>query len=304
MGCDIHVIVEIKQSGKWKFVEDVPNSILGRNYHLFGFLANVRNSFDADGFEAKGLPEDISGLKFNFESLTPEILKRYESGTTRRCETSWGELIDIYDDRLKRKITKEEYDEFQKQERNPDRYSTLTQSWDGEKYQYTICDAEMVGGRFVDVPLNIVYETIEDFKKTYEDDWDEQAQDYGSWDIDFVDKEWHSHSYLTLEELIKKDKTDYLSTKYKMSKAFYDKFIESGGVFPENFVIKEKRSDCGTIIDAFSEAFNPTVMCSWRDEEKEKENPLIKGISELKDIAEKHSITNYEDIRIVFAFDC
>lgn len=304
MGCSIHTIVEIRKNGKWEFVEEVPSEFEDRNYNLFGFLANVRNSFDAQGFEVRGLPDDISAKKFKFESITPHILQRYESGTERRCKTFSGEIISVYDEKIKRFLTKEEYDNFKKSEINSERYSTLCQSWNGGEYEYSVYDADMVGGKFVDVPINELYATLEEYKKEYEDEWNEEAQDYGEWKFDFVDKEWHSHSYLSLQELIDKDKSDYLSVKYKMSRAFYNKFIADGGKFPDTFTFREKREDCGTLMDVFAEAFDPTILCSWRDEEKEKNDSLIKGIEGLKTIAEKYSISDYNDIRIVFAFDC
>lgn len=65
MGCDIHLITEIRKNGKWERVLDVPKIFNERNYSVFAFLANVRNYWNYNGFEAKGLPEDISGLIFD-----------------------------------------------------------------------------------------------------------------------------------------------------------------------------------------------------------------------------------------------
>lgn len=74
MGCDIHAFAERKSEGKWKqikrefkhntfgegyYFEDELD--MGRNYELFAFLADVRNS---DGIipisQPKGIPEDAS----------------------------------------------------------------------------------------------------------------------------------------------------------------------------------------------------------------------------------------------------
>ena len=60
MGCDIHTIVEIKKENTWVGLEDCPKEFDERNYSMFAFLANVRNRFNTKGFEAKGLPDDIS----------------------------------------------------------------------------------------------------------------------------------------------------------------------------------------------------------------------------------------------------
>jgi hypothetical protein len=69
MGCDIHMFIETRVGdGEWQldphhewdrtethYAHLSEVSATGRNYHLFGALANVRSS----GPEAKGLPEDV-----------------------------------------------------------------------------------------------------------------------------------------------------------------------------------------------------------------------------------------------------
>ena len=65
MGCDIHMITEIRKNGKWERVLEIPETLKSRNYSVFAFLADVRNSWDINGFKPKGLPEDISGLTFD-----------------------------------------------------------------------------------------------------------------------------------------------------------------------------------------------------------------------------------------------
>lgn len=80
MGTDIHLQVEAKINGEWKWLNDnLPKGIdlssyvpldTSRNYNLFAILANVRNGYGfagcdtGDGFvpisEPKGLPKDIS----------------------------------------------------------------------------------------------------------------------------------------------------------------------------------------------------------------------------------------------------
>ena len=121
-------------------------------------------------------------------------------------------------------------------------------------------------------------------------------------------KEWdgdgHSHSYLTLRELDTFDLTDYKKTRVKVVKAFYDAFIEFGGILPKEMSVEEiKPRD---IRECFQEAFEPTVLIKWLDSKNEKaymDLPILKGIEKLKEIAKKNNIDNYEDIRIVFFFD-
>jgi hypothetical protein len=83
MGCDIHILAEVRVDGKWQkvgsvFVSDysfekgklVDAPYSGRNYDLFAILANVRNGYGfagcdtGDGFNPistpRGLPDDVS----------------------------------------------------------------------------------------------------------------------------------------------------------------------------------------------------------------------------------------------------
>jgi len=60
MGCDIHTVVEIKKENAWVGLEECPKEFESRNYALFAFLADVRNSFNTQGFKPKGFPDDMS----------------------------------------------------------------------------------------------------------------------------------------------------------------------------------------------------------------------------------------------------
>lgn len=70
MGCDIHMIVEVKRGGKWEHHEELIGIYDGRNYSLFAMLANVRNGSGfagcdiGDGFipidMPRGLPDNLS----------------------------------------------------------------------------------------------------------------------------------------------------------------------------------------------------------------------------------------------------
>lgn len=186
MGCDIHMIVEVKRNESWTGIEELPESLNERNYSIFAFLVNVRNSFNTQGFKPKGKPEMLSDKA----------------------------------------------------------------------------------------------------KKMFEE-WREDG---------------HSHSYLSLKELIEKDKSDYFSVKCKVLKEFYDKFLELGGVIPEGMTIEEDKPH--GIIDCFRFVVEPTVLVKWKPaEESIKKYLLFKGIEELKEIANKYNINDYNEIRIVFCFD-
>lgn len=186
MGCDIHIVTEIKQDDKWVGMDEIPKSLNERNYSTFAFLADVRNSFGTKGFEDKGKPEDAS------------------------------------------EMAKEQFEQ-----------------WEGDG---------------------------------------------------------HSYSYLSLKELIDKDKSDYCSVKCKILKEFLNKFTQLGGVIPEGMIIEEHKPQ--GIPDCFSFVIEPTVIVKWKnDEDKIKEYPVFIGIEELKEIASKYNIQDYNNIRIVFWFD-
>lgn len=288
MGADIHIITEIFKNGKWNNVEEIPEKLDERNYHTFSFLANVRNSFNTKGFDPKGLPEDISGRKFLFHSESARIKERYYEETKTKVKLPNGELISKNDKSIAKKVYSRE---------EADKYNGW--SYDGSNQEYTVWDPSLVNGELVEIPIQELM-TMEEWMKTFEDDWDEDAQDYGYWQIDFDCADYHSHSWLTLKELKDSDKTDYLSTKVKISKLFYDKFIEFGGVLPEEMTVLDATPS--DICEVLRYAFNPEVIISFMDETDKKESPLIMGINQLEEIAKKYDVSD-ENIRIVFAFD-
>ena len=58
MGCDIHMIAQIKTDGAWKTLAPVN---INRNYVLFSLLADVRNTGDIMPIDcARGLPGDLN----------------------------------------------------------------------------------------------------------------------------------------------------------------------------------------------------------------------------------------------------
>lgn len=310
MGCDIHTIVEIKENGNWKCIDEVPEQFNKRDYKIFALLANVRNYFDIKGFEPKGLPEDISGKKFYFESYTEQnrvSFKSDEQGRTMFIRDD-GVMLDPTDI-PEEGLTKEEYDKLSnipKEELEAFRrqYYSLGYSLDGKtkEARYTVRNAYSHCGHFEQVPYYKVFGSFDEYMKYYhEDDWDEEMQDYGKWKVNFECGDYHSASYLTLYELLN-SYTDYYAYKCKVDAHFYKAFTEFGGKLPKEMTCDKFEPQ--TLTDVFQEAFSPNVIVTWwYTEEEKKETPLYTGTEKLIEIAKKHNIVDYNNIRLVFAFD-
>lgn len=56
MGCDIHMVAEVKKNGKWVPYPNIWPG--GRSYTLFGILAGVRDPYPEPLQEERGIPED------------------------------------------------------------------------------------------------------------------------------------------------------------------------------------------------------------------------------------------------------
>lgn len=292
MGCDIHLITQVRQNGIWNTVEEIPEEFCERNYSTFSVLADVRNNWDRDGFQPKGLPEDLSPRKYRFRSEKESIIKRYNENSDDVVELPDGSYIKYNDKSMERQVfSKEEFESF------PFKYSCST----GGYTYYYVYDESLVNGIRKKVPLKELM-SFEEFLCTYEDEWDDDAQDYGYWRVDFDCCDYHSHSYLSLRELLEFDRSDYDTTKVKVSRFFYDKFIEMGGVMPEAMKVNVEPIP-GDICDALRYAYCPEVIVSIPSSQKEiDEAPLTIGINQLKEIAAKYNV-EADDIRIVFAFD-
>lgn len=314
MGCDIHIITEIKKDGKWEFVPEIPKSLDKRNYTTFAVLAGVRDSFNSNIFPVRGLPSDISKKKFRFESDRPYMEKQYNEDSTT-CLVIGDEIVgELYawcdDERYKKtmvEITELEYERLNKMKQDSwsygSRYQCLGWRESGGEKTYYVHDASVVGGEWKSIPYNKVFNSFDDFaKKHYEDEWDGDAQDYGYWRINFDSEDYHTPNYITLKEFEDADYSDYTLNKSKVSKQLYEAFLENGGILPQGF--KVESSAIGDLRDAFSEALSPTVTVCWQDKDiTDEKYPVFAGIKELRGIAEKYEIKNPEDIRIVFAFD-
>lgn len=312
MGCDIHIVTEIKKDGKWQYVPEIPESLDNRNYTAFAVLADVRNYFNYKGFQPKGLPEDISAKKFDFRSDREFLSKLYHENGSMMLVTADGKIQNIFESNTHCTISEEEYNRFnslsrEEKEKLSSRYYCFGYSnIKGEK-TYSVYDATVVGGEFKEIPYMQLYPTFDDYlRECHDDSWDVDAQDYGSWHVNFEQLEsgdYHSASHLTLNELLNGNYEDYITNRYKMDREFYNVFVENGGTFPDMFRVVGN-TEAGDFAEAMREAFSPTVVIAWKkSEEEQKKLAIFRGIEELTMIAEKYGIVNYNDIRIVFAFD-
>jgi hypothetical protein len=312
MGCSIHLITEIRKDGKWEYVPEKPTEFTSRNHKLFALFSNVTNYFGINSFDVKGLPEDISSTKYGFESYTTRGKERYfdENDGDISFINSNGEIISV-SDIPKTILSQEEYNALSNEMSNPEtdkeifnrRYHSLGYSESKGVRTYFVQDASKNNGHFERVPYYKLYPTLEDFMADiYEYEWDEDKKEYGEWQVDFSNSSFYSANYLTLKELVETDYTDFFAIRYKMDTAFYDAFIQFGGVLPEEMkIVPYKPTEFSDII---RNSISPITMIAWNPTEEDKnESSLFKGIAQLKDIAFKYGIEDYSDIRIVFAFD-
>jgi hypothetical protein len=123
MGCDIHLYVEIRKNGKWERAgqlvknpyyypdEDGPENTKlvhedfwkGRNYQLFGVLAQgVRRDMDSS-FKIKGLPKDI----------TKEVKEIADYMGVDGHSHSWLNLAELFDYAYKGDYGKKDKNRFE-----------------------------------------------------------------------------------------------------------------------------------------------------------------------------------------------
>lgn len=291
MGCDIHIITQIKKEKKWEYVPEIPKTLNDRNYFNFAILAGVRNDFDTKGFSPKGLPKDLGEKKIGWKSSFEKIKSRFENGGIECCKLPNGKYISGMDDSLKMYCTREEYEKFN--------------GCKGcEQGQYYVYDCSVVNGVFVNVPYKERYSFEEFLDKHYRDEYNEELKDYGEYAIDFNDcgehGDLHTPSYLTLRELLDFDYSDILKDKVKVSKNFMTAFFKFGGELPKEMKLSEwEPSD---IRSCFQEAISPTYIISW-DKYKKEDILFFEDVKEIEEIAKKYGITDFNNIRIVFAFD-
>ena len=300
MGCDIHIITQIRKESEWETVDEIPKNIAGRDYTTFAFLAGIRNSFKRDGFEPKGLPDDLKEKKFRFISYQDEMGKRYNNETVSMVRMPDGSLRDSDDEIFW--VGCKSQKEAEK---------------DGRRWKYTYengysyFDCGVVGGTAEEITYKDLM-TFEEFSiQHYGDSWNQERKEYGRYEVDFDCPDYHTPSWLTLQELVDKDKTQFFCMSAKIPFVFYKAFVSMGGVMPEKMIVVKPEDRNFDDMTGFQEllqyAFHPDVIVRWHEDETvesemEKEIPIFKGINELKEIAEKYGV-DYKDIRIVFAFD-
>ena len=290
MGCDIHIITQIKKDGRWQYVPEKPESLTKRNYFNFSILADVRNSFNTKGFEAKGLPDDLTEKKFGWKSRLESYREDYNTRSIRMCVLPDGSYLSDTSNEIKRYCSNEEYENWK---------GGCKGSGEGGCYVY---DAAVVGGRFEEVPYNKIYTFEEYMNHFYEDEYNEELKDYGRYDVEFDSEDLHTPSWLSLKELKDFNYNDVCKDKCKVSKHFIDKFRELGGKLPKGMEIEEDFAP-SDFIEALRQAVEPVVIIAWDNKKSMHEISFFEGIKELEDIAKQYNIENYEDIRIVFAFD-
>ena len=308
MGTSIHIVTEIRKNGVWQGVEEVPAALDTRNYGVFSILSRETGSFfNMKGFEVKGLPDDISTKRFHFESSRASEEKWYNEKGKTMLVTPDGKFLPPMSEICKILITEEEYlriKSLSDEERKRKYYCLGYSSRPDNPPEYYVYNALVIGGKYEEVPYKDIYPTFSEYlEKECDDEWNEFAKDYGRYRVDFEDESFYGFNYLTLSELLNFDYSDYTSNRYKMDKSFYDKFIAAGGTFPDIFKIAGD-TEPHDFADAIRESFCPTIIIAWQKSEEEKKDlPLFKGIEELKEIAKKYDIENYDNIRIIFAFD-
>ena len=106
MGCDIHMITQIKKDNDWQYVPEKPIHYDYRNYDVFAFLAQVRGDCE-NGFYPNGLPEDIGEYRFGQYEYNGEIC--YEIDLTRSYYHSHSYLtLEEIDNKLRENAPTEE----------------------------------------------------------------------------------------------------------------------------------------------------------------------------------------------------
>lgn len=294
MGCDIHAIVEIRKNGEWELVNDLPEVFDSRSYGVFSILnRNVRNGYGIDGFEGKGKPSDSKNVRARFNSCRADIENAYKKKSQfcrKPKDNGEIEYISIYSNCLIVDIDDDLYEHLSKgmTEEEKKRYALPYKNSDGKAQVH---DAFVVNGEFVEVPYSEVYPTIKQFNdEFYKYPWFEEEQDFGYYEFDLVNRDYHSHSYLNLKEMKTKN-CNFCENKVFLIE---DEFLE--------LLSAELRGDTsflelGDIKDGKREVrfVEDDIAYIWRSYEN--------GVREMENIKNKYNIENDTDIRLVFAFD-
>ena len=107
-----------------------------------------------------------------------------------------------YDESLKTEIDSKFYEELKNgiTEEQMSRYYMPTKI--SHPTKYFVQDANKVNGKFTELPFTELYKTIKEFNNAYYNFvWHENEKDYGYYEVNFEENDFHNHSYLTLTEL-------------------------------------------------------------------------------------------------------
>lgn len=138
-----------------------------------------------------------------FVSVTEKEKKIYENDIVERVKLADGSLVSPWDDCLFREITKEEYEEYEKQDKP---CSCLYHSNIADKPFYGIRDLEHIGAVKVEIPYKELYPTFEEYmKKTSSRKFDEEMQDYGYWENPNAKWDWYLIGGRWSDRLVAKD---------------------------------------------------------------------------------------------------
>lgn len=117
-------------------------------------------------------------------------------------------------------------------------------------------------------------------------------EEYNYWEVDYsedVEDRYYGFGWLTLKEF---QSHVFRHNPFFVSVAFYDKFIELGGKFPEAML-------------EVSEDGNRIAFSVLDDDEIEELDCLLSVEKDFSKVAEMYGLDDQpENIRVVFAFDC
>ena len=210
MGCDIHTIVQYRKDGNWTENDTVPAAFYFRDYTTFALIAKgVRGDFGYVSEEIKGLPDDLYTMKFNFEPQRDWLEKCWREGTQMMFHDKNGNMLFPEESECATTVSVGEGKTIQenidkKVESYVKRYYNLhfKYSFNPKKCYYVVYDANIKGGYFEPAENSVIWPRFRDFcKDNGKMYWDEDMLDYGIWGIDFTCVDYHSHSYLNLDEL-------------------------------------------------------------------------------------------------------
>ena len=181
--------------------------------------------------------EDCPKEFLEFVDETEKYKKAWQTKSTTKVKLPNGKYISEYDDRLRVRITKEQYEKY----REKSKYNLGSSGW-GDNATYYKYDPKVVKGTVVKVPYKKLYKTLKGYVTHCEGSglWDKKKKAYGWWQN--PNAKWDSYSLCakgnygrwqnpTVEEAFVKVKDYKLYTdRNELIKEFDDKLkqVESG----------------------------------------------------------------------------